>query len=91
MAPADAPFYGEAVVRPEGDMLENFNSTIAKLTGTEDPGALITAGASTASSSEDGLSYAEDIEPWLGAARRRLRHRVDPADRGGRGRRGDRA
>lgn len=66
MAPADVPFYAEAVVRPEGDMLENFNSTISKLTGTEDPGAMITSAIDDELATDD-LSYAADVEPWLGA------------------------
>lgn len=66
MAPADAPFYGEAVVRPEGTMLENFNATFSKLLGTEDPSAMLTEELETALA-EDDLSYSEDIEPWLGA------------------------
>lgn len=67
MAPADAPFYGEVVVRPDGEMLENFNATISKLTGLEDPYGMLEAEVEAGLESEgDGFTYAEDIEPWLG-------------------------
>jgi hypothetical protein len=78
MAPADVPFYAEAVVRPEGDMLENFNETISTLTGTEDPGATITQQID-GELSQDGLSYSEDIEPWLGARIGGFISSVDPS------------
>lgn len=65
MAPADAPFYGEAVVRPDGEMLDNFNSTLSKF-GLDDPGAKLQE-ALDAELAEDDFSYSEDIEPWLGA------------------------
>ena len=68
MAPADAPFYGEAVVRPDGTMLDDFNSAFGKLLGTEDTSAMLRdAVEQELASSEDGVSYSEDIEPWLGA------------------------
>ena len=78
MAPADVPFYAEAVVRPEGDMLDNFNETISTLTGTEDPGATITEQLD-AELSQEGLSYADDIEPWLGARIGGFISSVDPS------------
>ena len=65
MVPADAPIYIEATVRPEGEMLESFNSTVTKLTGGQEPGELIQQ-ALDEEISEDGFSYSEDIEPWLG-------------------------
>ena len=65
MAPVEAPVYFEVTVRPEGDMLESFNSTIGKLTGGQEPGELIQQGIDS-ELAEDELSYAEDIEPWLG-------------------------
>lgn len=78
MTPADVPFYGEVVVRPEGDMLENFNETISKISGTDDPGALITQGLDS-ELQQDGLSYSEDIEPWLGARAGGFVSSVDPS------------
>jgi len=65
MAPADAPFYGETVVRPDGEMRENFEETLATL-GFDDVGGMITSELD-AELSEDGITYAADIEPWLGA------------------------
>jgi Protein of unknown function (DUF3352) len=77
MAPADVPFYGEVVVRPEGDMQENFNE-ISKLSGMDDPGAAITS-ALDSELSQDGLSYSEDIEPWLGSRVGGFISSVDPS------------
>ena len=95
MAPADAPFYGEAVVRPEGAMLDDFNSAFGTLLGTEDPSAMLRDQIEQElADSEEGVSYTEDIEPWLGARVGGFVTDVDPVRREGRGRcdrgRGDR-
>ena len=65
VAPADAPVYAEAVVRPEGDMLDDFNAGMGKLLGTDDAGEKIRE-ALDEQLADDELSYSEDIEPWLG-------------------------
>jgi hypothetical protein len=65
VTPGDAPIYFEAVVRPNGDLEDGLLSALRKLTGEEDPGAIIRSEIDD-SISEDGFSYSEDIEPWLG-------------------------
>ncbi len=66
MAPADSPVYVDAVVRPSGSMGDDLESALSKLLATDDPGAKITA-AFDEGVSNDGYSYGEDVEPWLGA------------------------
>lgn len=67
MAPADAPVYAEAVLRPSGTMLDDFNSAFGKLLGSDDPSAMIRdALEGELASSDSGFTYSEDIEPWLG-------------------------
>lgn len=65
LAPADSPIYYEQVVRPEGSQAEDLNSALGKLLLTEDPAAMTISGIDEGLA-EDGLSYSEDIEPWLG-------------------------
>jgi len=80
MAPADAPFYAEAVVRPEGAMLDDFNSAFGTLLGTEDPSAMLRDQIEQElADSEEGVSYSEDIEPWLGARVGGFVTEVDPS------------
>lgn len=69
MTPADAPIYMEAVVKPSGSMSDDFNSALSKLTGNDDPGGMIRSALDEEISSDpdsDGMTYTEDIEPWLG-------------------------
>lgn len=63
--PADAPIYIDAVVRPEGEQRDGLNAALQKLTGEDDPGAAIRAELDE-SLADQGLSYEEDVEPWLG-------------------------
>ena len=66
--PANAPFYVEAVVRPEGDVRENALDAAGKVLSTDDPSAKISELLDKALK-EDGdttLDYERDIEPWLG-------------------------
>ncbi len=68
MVPADAPFYIEAVVRPEGDQATNLESALSKLLVTDDIGGKLRAEIDDALSSEgEDITYSADIEPWLGA------------------------
>lgn len=70
MTPADAPFYAEAVVRPGGTMSEDLDSALSKLLATDDPGGMIRSAIESALASDPtagGITYADDIEPWLGA------------------------
>ncbi len=66
MVPADAPFYMEVVIRPEGDLGSDLESALSKLLVTDDAGTMI-EGAIDESLAGDGLTYGEDIAPWLGS------------------------
>ena len=68
LAPPDAPLYVEAVIRPEGDQAAAVESFAQRVGGVSDPGAAIVAQLDAGLASE-GLdaTYADDIEPWLGA------------------------
>jgi Protein of unknown function (DUF3352) len=69
VTPAGAPLYGEAVVRPEGDQRDAAEGALAKLLDTEDPGAFISEQLDAVLRESDetgGITYSEDIEPWLG-------------------------
>ena len=65
MAPADAALYFEAVVRPEGSQRDDLLSALGKLLNSDDPGAMIRQAVDDGLSQE-GFSYADDVEPWLG-------------------------
>lgn len=70
MAPSDAPFYAEVVIRPEGSLGEDLNSALSKLLSEDDPGAKIREQLDTALAAEPdsgGITYTDDIEPWLGS------------------------
>lgn len=66
VTPADAPLYFDAVIRPEGDQKDGINEALSKLTGEEDPGGFITSQLES-ELSDEGVSYSDDIEPWLGS------------------------
>jgi hypothetical protein len=67
LAPADAPVFGEATVRPEGDEAEAAESALSKLLNTDDPGGFLVEQIDTQLTEDDtGITYSEDIEPWLG-------------------------
>jgi Protein of unknown function (DUF3352) len=63
--PSDAVVYGEAVVRPEGEQREDAESGLGTLLGTDDPGAMI-RDAVNSGLEDDGVTYEDAIEPWLG-------------------------
>jgi Protein of unknown function (DUF3352) len=67
LAPANVPLFAEGVVRPEGDRREALESALSKLLATEDPGAFVVEQVDKALAGSDaGLTYEDDIEPWLG-------------------------
>jgi hypothetical protein len=67
VAPPGSPLFLEAVIRPQGELKSNVEALAKNVAGIEDPGALIVSKLET-SLSEQGekISYARDIEPWLG-------------------------
>jgi uncharacterized protein DUF3352 len=69
MAPADAPFYAQVVVKPSGSIGDDLNSALSKLLGTEDPAGMIRDSLDQSLSSDPssgGITYTDDIEPWIG-------------------------
>ena len=61
------PLFAEGVVRPEGDQREALDSALSKLLATDDPGAFVVEQLDKALAGSDaGLTYEDDIEPWLG-------------------------
>ncbi len=66
LVPGGVPIYLDAVVRPEGEQLDGLLSAIGTISGQEDPGGLLPA-AIDEGLSEQGLSYEDDISPWLGS------------------------
>jgi Protein of unknown function (DUF3352) len=65
LIPANAPVYAEATLRPEGKVGADLEAALKKILRTEDPGAKIQK-AFDESGKSDGVTYKEDIEPWLG-------------------------
>lgn len=67
MVPADTPFYMKALIRPEGDLSSDLDSALDKLLVTDDSGEMIQDLIDQALADEGkGLTYDEDIAPWLG-------------------------
>jgi uncharacterized protein DUF3352 len=67
LAPADAPFYMESVVRPEGSQRDAIDSLSSRVGGIDDPGSAIVQQLDL-SLSNSGIeaTYEDDIAPWLG-------------------------
>jgi hypothetical protein len=65
IAPPDAPFFLEAVVRPEGDQRDALDSALSKLLVTDDPGGFIADQLDKALAKQN-LTYDTDVRPWLG-------------------------
>lgn len=67
LVPAGAPVYAEADLHPSGEQQAAVNSIIEKFPGEGSAGERIRGLLEKAFSESDvGLSYAKDIEPWLG-------------------------
>ena len=66
--PADAAFYAEATVRPEGDLRDDALAAAGKLLRTQDPQAEIDelVAKAFAESEDPKVDYKKDIAPWLG-------------------------
>jgi len=67
LAPADAVIYGEATLDPSEDQQAAIDSLIEKFPGEGSAGERIRGLLEKAlSESDTGLSFADDVEPWLG-------------------------
>jgi hypothetical protein len=66
--PADAMFYGEANISPEGDVREDALAAAGKVLQTDDPEGKIRELLDKAFAEADtkALDYDKDIKPWLG-------------------------
>jgi uncharacterized protein DUF3352 len=65
LVPATAPVYAEATLRPDGKVGADLDAALKKILRTDDPGAKIQK-ALDDSGKTDGVTYKDDIEPWLG-------------------------
>jgi hypothetical protein len=63
--PADALFYAEVVVRPEGSLRDGARDAAGKVLLTEDPEGELREQLEVAFEVED-FDYDRDVEPWLG-------------------------
>jgi hypothetical protein len=67
LAPAGALMYGEATLRPEGDQRAAIEALVERFPGQGTAGDRIGRLLEKAfSESDSGLSYEQDVEPWLG-------------------------
>jgi uncharacterized protein DUF3352 len=67
LAPARSLVYGEVTLRPEGDQKAGIEALISKFPGEGRAGDRIGRLVQTIFAEADtGLSYREDVEPWLG-------------------------
>ncbi len=63
--PANSPLYAEVTVRPEGDLKDDVVGVAKRISRMDDPfGAIIKS--IEADGDEGGVTFQEDIEPWLG-------------------------
>ena len=65
--PGSAPVYLEATVRPEGTAAQSAQAALGKILDSPDPGAKL-QNLIEQSAAEEGqqITYAQDIQPWLG-------------------------
>ena len=64
--PADAMFYGEATIKPEGDARDDVLAAAGKVLRTDDPEGKIRSSLTDAFAKDAKLDYDKDIKPWLG-------------------------
>src|SRR5689334_704207 len=62
LVPADAPLYGDFVVKPEGDQKDAVESFLDKITGGQDVGSLLVSRLDQ-SLAQDDITYEDDIQP----------------------------
>ena len=63
--PASAPAYVEAQIQPDGELGANARSVAGRILHTGDPAGRITA-LIDRGLKDQGRTYAQDVEPWLG-------------------------
>lgn len=67
LTPPGVPVYIDATIRPQGEVKVNVESLAKTVAGIDDPGAFIVSKLdSSLAGSDKGITYAHDIEPWLG-------------------------
>ena len=67
LVPAEAPIFIDAVLRPTEDVGDGAATAIETLTGNADPGGFIVSQLDDLLVNQDaGITYEQDIEPWLG-------------------------
>jgi hypothetical protein len=67
LAPAGAAFYGEFTIKPEGDQKRAVETILSKFPGGGQAGdKLKELIEKSLQESDSGLSFEDDIEPWLG-------------------------
>jgi hypothetical protein len=67
LAPATSVIYGEVTLKPEGDQKEAVDTLVSKFPGQGSAGDRIQELVDKAlKDSDSGISYKDDIEPWLG-------------------------
>jgi hypothetical protein len=66
LAPADTAVYGEALVRPDGKVATDALAAARKVLRIADPVAELQRLIDGDTSDRSNLTYADDIEPWLG-------------------------
>jgi len=64
VAPADAALYGQAIVRPSGDMKAGVVAAARKVLLVDDPGAELTRLLDESATGD--TNFSRDVEPWLG-------------------------
>lgn len=65
VAPASAPIYLEVTIRPSGKLGDDARDALKKLLNTDDPSGKL-ASLFDKSAKKDGLTYEDDVKPWLG-------------------------
>ena len=65
LAPATAPLYVEAVLRPSGQLGDDAKAALKKLLHSDDPGAKL-VGLADKALAKRGMNWKDDIRPWLG-------------------------
>lgn len=67
LAPASAPVFVEATIRPSGDVRADVEALARRVAGVEDLGGLIVSEAEKAAGeSGEPLDYGKEVDPWLG-------------------------